>query len=562
MKLIRAGLAALAVTIAPAPMIAQEAAGAYLAARQAGLSSDYTAASQFYLDAMLADPGNPNLMESAIASQIGAAQVDQAVIVAKAMEQAGLKSQLADMVLTAGLAKAEDYTGILNSIEAGREIGPLVDGLLQAWSHVGQGQMARALDDFDDVTAAPGLRAFGLYHKALALASVGDFEDADAVFVEAQSGQRTRRATLAHTQVLSQLDRNDDALRLMTAVFGNSFGADIAPIAEELRAGAPLGFSFVTSPTDGIAEVFFSVAGALDGEMEPDFTLIYTRIAEHLRSDHIEALLLSARLLEELGQFDLATQAYDSVPRSDPAYHAAELGRSAALRRAGRSDAAIEVLTQLAETHGDLPQVHQALADGLRRDGDYDAANASYSTALSLFAKTMPFHWRLYFHRAVTFERLGNWSEAEADLRQSLALNPSQPEVLNYLGYSLVERQEKIDEALTLIERAAAERPDTGFIIDSLGWVLYRRGEFEQAVTHLERASELEPVDPVVNDHLGDAYWAVGRETEARFQWSRALSFDPTEDDAERIRLKLELGLDEVLLREGAPAIQVANDDS
>jgi Flp pilus assembly protein TadD len=238
------------------------------------------------------------------------------------------------------------------------------------------------------------------------------------------------------------------------------------------------------------------------------------------------------------------------------------LGRSAALRRAGRSDAAIEVLTQLAETHGDLPQVHQALADGLRRDGDYDAANASYSTALSLFTKTMPFHWRLYFHRAVTFERLGNWSEAEADLRQSLALNPSQPEVLNYLGYSLVERQEKIDEALTLIERAAAERPDTGFIIDSLGWVLYRRGEFEQAVTHLERASELEPVDPVVNDHLGDAYWAVGRETEARFQWSRALSFDPTEDDAERIRLKLELGLDEVLLREGAPAIQVANDDS
>jgi Flp pilus assembly protein TadD len=198
----------------------------------------------------------------------------------------------------------------------------------------------------------------------------------------------------------------------------------------------------------------------------------------------------------------------------------------------------------------------------LRSDGDYDAANASYSTALSLFTKTMPFHWRLYFHRAVTFERLGNWSEAEADLRQSLALNPSQPEVLNYLGYSLVERQEKIDEALTLIERAAAERPDTGFIIDSLGWVLYRRGEFEQAVTHLERASELEPVDPVVNDHLGDAYWAVGRETEARFQWSRALSFDPTEDDAERIRLKLELGLDEVLLREGAPAIQVANDDS
>jgi len=132
--------------------------------------------------------------------------------------------------------------------------------------------------------------------------------------------------------------------------------------------------------------------------------------------------------------------------------------------------------------------------------------------------------------------------------------------VLNYLGYSFVEMQENLDEALDMIERAVDARPESGHIVDSLGWALYRLGQYDEAVTHLERAAELMPVDPIVNDHLGDAYWAVGREIEARFQWRRALSFDPEPEEAERIRLKLEKGLDQVLSEEGAPPLQMADE--
>jgi tetratricopeptide (TPR) repeat protein len=141
-------------------------------------------------------------------------------------------------------------------------------------------------------------------------------------------------------------------------------------------------------------------------------------------------------------------------------------------------------------------------------------------------------------------------------------VDPDRAEVLNFLGYSLVERSQALDEALDMIERAVRAQPANGAIVDSLGWAQFKLGRYEEAVGHLERAAELEPVDPIVNDHLGDGYWAVGRFIEARFQWQRALSFDPAPDEAERIRAKLEKGLDAVITDEGGtPLRQVAQGD-
>ena len=110
-------------------------------------------------------------------------------------------------------------------------------------------------------------------------------------------------------------------------------------------------------------------------------------------------------------------------------------------------------------------------------------------------------------------------------------------------------------DAAPLFQRAVAAEPDSGAITDSLAWAYFRLGRYQDAVEPMERASLLEPVDPIVTDHLGDVYWAVGRKLEARFQWHRALSFDPEEKEAIRIRRKLEVGLDQVLIDEGKPPI-------
>ena len=205
--------------------------------------------------------------------------------------------------------------------------------------------------------------------------------------------------------------------------------------------------------------------------------------------------------------------------------------------------------------------MHASLGDILRQKERFSEAAKAYDRALELSGEPSPGDWFLFYARGISFERIGEWDKAEADFRMALKLNPDQPQVLNYLGYSLVEKKIKLDEALEMIKRAVAARPNDGYITDSLGWALYRLGRFEEAVAPMERAVELEPADPIISDHLGDVLWAVGRKMEARFQWQRALSFEPEEEDAKRIRRKLEVGLDVVLQEEGAKSIEaMAND--
>ena len=321
-------------------------------------------------------------------------------------------------------------------------------------------------------------------------------------------------------------------------------------------AGEPLPFEAVRNARDGMAEVFFTVASALRGETDDSFILIHTRIASYLRPDHIDSLLTTAGLLENMGQYDLAVEAYAQVAADDPAYHVAEVGRAQALYDDGQTDAAFEVLRALARNRPTLVGVQAALADLLRRAEKCAEAIPAYDAALALVPKPGPEHWGLFFSRGTCEEQQKQWDKAEPDFRQALALNPGQPQVLNYLGYSLVDRGEKLPEALSLIEQAVAAQPEAGYIIDSLAWAYYRLGRYDDALAPMEKASLLEPVDPVVTDHLGDVYWAVGRKLEARFQWRRALSFDPQEKEATRIRRKLEVGLDVVLQDEGAPPLK------
>jgi tetratricopeptide (TPR) repeat protein len=212
-------------------------------------------------------------------------------------------------------------------------------------------------------------------------------------------------------------------------------------------------------------------------------------------------------------------------------------------------------LEELATQYPEAVAAHQGLGDFLRRAERFDEAADAYTRAIELLeAQGASGEWPLWFARAVAHERAGQWPEAEADFRRALVDAPDQPLVLNYLGYSLVERRENLDEALDMIERAVEGDPDSGFIVDSLAWALFRLGRYEEALPHMERAVELLPADPILNDHLGDVYWALGRYREARFQWRRALSFGPHDDlDMDRVRRKIDVGLYEVLEEEGEP---------
>lgn len=546
-----------------APALSQGVAGSYLAARHASQFSDYRAAADYYARAIVQDPGNPALLENAVMAYLGLGQVDRAATVSRRLISLGATSQVANMALLANGIQREEFDTVLNDLAAGQTVGPLVDGLLRAWTQLGLGRMSEALESFDEVAETQGVEIFGLYHKALALAVVGDFEGAEEIMSGRADGamQLTRRGIVAYAQVLSQLERNADALALLEKNYGNETDPTIARVRADLEAGKTLPFDAVGSAKEGAAEVFLVVAGALNGEAADGYTLLYSRLAEYLRPAYVDAMLLSAVLLERLERYDLATDTYNKIPRDDPAFDSAELGRADALRKSGKTEAAVEVLQQLARARADNPAVHITLGDTLRGLERYEEATDAYNAAIALYDSPERAQWLVFFARGITYERTDRWKQAEADFRKALELNPGQAQVLNYLGYSFVEMGTNLDEALKMIQEAVAAEPNSGYIVDSLGWVQYRTGKFAEAVSNLERAAELEPVDAVVNDHLGDAYWAVGRRIEAEFQWKRALSFDPDEKDATRIRRKLEIGLDKVLQEEGAEPIAVTSED-
>ncbi|WP_108853490.1 tetratricopeptide repeat protein [Albidovulum aquaemixtae] len=559
-------LALCAGLVPSAPAVALDGiAGPYLAGRQASRFSDYGAASDYFRRALISDPANSGLLENALVAEIGRGAIDMALPLAGRLEQSGVKSQIADLVVLADLARTGDYETGLVALDEGRTAGALVDGLYRAWSLAGLGRMSDATTAFDEVADAAGTRSFGLYHKALALASVGDFEGADRIFSGEEGGplRATRRGVVAHVQILSQLERNDAAIELIEKTFGETGDPAFLALKQELEAGAILGFSAVNGPIEGIGEVFFTVASALNGETSDINTLAYARMAEYLAPGQAETLLLCAAILESQGQFDLATKTFNRIPREDPAFVTAELGRADALLSDGRVDAAIEALRQLARDNSGRADIWSALGDTYRRNERYSEAAEAYDRAISTFSTEDPGQWVVYYTRGIANERIKNWGQAESDFRKALELRPDHPAVLNYLGYSYLEMNTNLDEALEMIERAVAERPDDGAIVDSFGWALYRLGRYDEAVVQMEQAVELMPEDAVVNDHLGDVYWAVDRKREAEFQWKRALSFEPdTEEEAKRIRRKLEIGLDAVLKEEGAEPLAVTKNEN
>jgi tetratricopeptide (TPR) repeat protein len=547
--------------VLPAVVMADGGAGPYLAGRAAMLTNDFDDAARYYTRALGRDPSNVSLMEGATLAFSASGQMDRAITIARRLDAAQPNNPFATPILMAEAIVKGQFDRASQHLESDA-IAPLIQELARAWVKAGAGKMSEALTDFRALSEQSGLEEFGQYHLALALASVGDMEGADAVLSSdtAQGLTRSKRPLLLHAQILAQLDRAPDALPALNnyLVFGSDAG--VLAMRDAIAAGQDVPFTAVAGAADGIAEVYFGVAQALAGEAEDMLTLTYSRLAEYLRPDLSDAVLLSAALLESMGQFDLATETYDRISRDDPAYYSAALGRANAMRRSDREEDAVAVLMELTQEFPEFSSGHASLGDTYRRLERYDEASKAYDSAIALLEGTEAEDWFLYYVRAIAHEREGRWSLAEPDFRKALALNPDHPSVLNYLGYSYVEMQINLDEALQMIETAVNLRPRDGYITDSLGWVYYRLGRYNEAVEWMERATQLMPVDPIINDHLGDVYWAVGRKREAQFQWMRALSFEPEEADAERMRRKLEVGLDVVLSEEGAEPLHPEND--
>ena len=552
-------------------VLANQPLGDYLAGRQALHDNEFGFAAQYFSQAHETDANNLEIMQNLVLALTAEGDFERAVEFAERIETVENTNNFSGLVILASLARQGDFDTILAKTDKELTAGGLSNDLCRAWAFLGKGSVRQALDAFDKVVNQEGLSTVGRYHKALALSLMGDFNQAEAVLTENErvAFRMGRKGVIAQVQILSQLNRNTDALGLIEEAFVYASSQELLKITNDLKAGKTLPFTHVLSVSDGIAEVFMTIAMAYEEANQQDHSineLVYRRLASYIRPDHFDTVISIARILDSLEQFDLAIDAYKLIPSSHHQYVTAEQGRASTLNRAGKPDAAIEVLEQLAISYPNLSSIFSSIGDLYRQVKNYENAIESYTRALDLTANGDQSKWYLYFVRGISHERLNQWKRAETNFRAALEIQPDEPRVLNYLGYSLVEKQINLEEALDMIERAVAARPNNGYMVDSLGWVLYRLNRFEESVKHMERAVELEPTDPIINDHLGDVYWANGRYREAEFQWKRALSYVdlddlPSDINLERIRRKLAVGLDIVLEEEGAPPLEIVNDD-
>jgi tetratricopeptide (TPR) repeat protein len=535
-------------------------AGAMLAARDAGMRGDFPGALPFLQRLHAADPGNLPVLESLVITLVSLGDIEASVPFAAELLEQVPGNHAASVALLSDAFARRDYAAAQALIEGEVRTHPLIDGLGLAWAHMGQGRVGDALEVFEQFPAEAGVSAFAQYCTALALALVGDVERAVAL-IEGEDGVGTaalnRRGMIAYAQLLGQLERYDDALAALDDAFGPMQSTRVEQMRTAFREGRALAFDVITDPADGLAEVAAVLASALRGGQGAGDALLYARMAAAINPGLGEAWLTLAQLFEERQLYALAYDAYGEIPAGAFLHVAALIGQAQTLDSRGDLPGAIERLQALVSDNPESIVSYQILGDYLRRAENHADAITAYTRAMDLAegAGLTP-EWRLYFARAVAFERSGDWPRAEADFRAALEQEPDQPTVLNYLGYSLVERRENLEEALEMIERAVAGEPTSGYIVDSLAWALFRLGRYEEAVPHMERAVELMPEDAILNDHLGDVYWAVGRQREAYFQWRRALSFGPHDDlDMDRVRRKIEMGLDRVLIEEDAPPL-------
>ena len=394
---------------------------------------------------------------------------------------------------------------------------------------------------------SPGDRVvdvFGLLAQARLFERAGRLDEAETNFKVLAGGDSPGQASvLAYGGFLERRKRWAEAI----ALYERLLATDPRNAAvRAARSRASTGKAEV-QPTlrQGAAQTLTPVAATLIAAGQDQMGLAYLRLALRLDPGQNSAWLLVGDLLEGDGLVEEARAAYARAPAAAPEYAAARAKLAWSHQRAGEREVALR-LAREAAAGGDVEAVIN-LSDLLR-------ANEKFSEAADVLDPVIadgPPDWRLMYARGVSLERAGRWSEAERDLKAALALNPDEPELLNYLGYSWIDRNENLAPALDMVRRAVSQNPRSGAMVDSLGWAYYRLGDFVRAVQTLEQAVELEPGDPELNNHLGDAYWRIGRRDEAGFQWKRVLTLDPDS----RIRADAERKL-----ADGLPPAPVAAD--
>lgn len=530
--------------------------GSFLAAQIAGVNGDNEVAIENYRRAIELDPENHRLRQFFFRALLANGDIDEAINVLSRIPDEERDQNINEVVSATDALKKKSWKRAITSIDkmVGTDLDSMIATLIGSWAMVGDRKLEEAVERASGAEGPDWMNMIREYHIGLMRASAGD--DAAAItHLTNAVGYRAVAAALTETYM-----RAVEALARAQARSGDLETAKqtVAEGLELLRAHPPLValgdmldgledgrkvMPLITSGQGGAAEVFFNIGSAIGRQGSLPVAQSYLQLARYLQPESDVILFSLANAYEEQERYLRANELYTRVKDTSPHYRRSQLEVALNMNRLEQKDEAISILKALVERDPDDMQTIISLGAVYNQHKEYEEGIALYSAALERIGEPAQEDWLLFYRRGISYERTKQWPLAEADFQKALVLQPDQPDVLNYLGYSWIDMGINLDEGLEMIRKAVELKPNSGFIIDSLGWAYYRLGRYEEAVEELQRALELMPSDPVINDHLGDAYWKTGRKLEAVFQWKHALANEPSDEDRFKITRKLQVGL-------------------
>ncbi len=549
--------------------------GRYLSARVAAFGRDYDKAAEEMASAFEASPEEPHLAQQLLRMAIGAGDFEKALRAARVVEEMSpVMDEVAVNLLAIGDFVDGDYRkGLDRYQQSGIEIVPAFFTIVEAWMHFEDGDPEQAKALLQDYDTGDPLLPHIRFHQALIEAQLGNYASADSLVLSIPGIPNPEKyipasllgeLLMLRTQLLAAQGKTEEVAKLAESPASGLPGyvtERLRLLHESIAGGGFERYDYIDGANEALSLFLSDISNNILASNEYELALIYARAASFLDPDNASCLLRIAGIFESLEGWRMAKAVYAAVPPADPLSRLARIRHANALYQLGMTSEALSAISELAETHPDDIDVQMMLGDFQRYESDFAAALDAYESVIAQIEPEGPGagdgpstgpvdDWTVFHFRAVSLERLGQWEESRREFERVLSLSGNNPYVLNYLGYTLADRNENLEEARRLIEDAVEQDPNNGAFIDSLGWVLFRMQDYEGAVEQLERAIVLEPHDPIVIDHLGDVYWMLGRKREARYQWRQALTFESEYADFDRISRKLEIGYEQLLAEE------------
>ncbi len=533
-------------------------AGSYLAGLTADADDDREDSIRFFNQALALSGDNLQVKQGLFLTLLSTGDFTKAKPLAEILKDQPDIDRMARLLLGVSAIKDGKYSDVKDLLKTTQpsDLDRLIAGLIAAWAEQGAGKTKEALASIDALAGPDWYLPFKRVNSALIADLAGQKDEAAKAYDVALKDETAMQA--APDAYLRMIE----AYAIFSARSGNNArafevlqkGQEIAPgrpMFETVRTAIMAGKApnpLVADAKQGAAEVLFTIGMAINRQGAEPFVERYLKMAADLAPNDDLIRYELGRLSERLGRNADAVTQFASIKKGAPLYRLAHLQLALNLTDLERNaEAMVQLRSIITEDPTDV-RAYLALGGIHNRAKDYRSAATLYDEAITIVPVTNPDSWNLHYQRGIAHERLKEWDIAEPAFRKALELKPNDADVLNYLGYSLIDKGLKLDEAVKMVEKAVELEPDSGFIIDSLGWAYFRLGRLDDAIVELERAIAILPGDATINDHLGDAYWAVGRKTEARFQWNHALKGQPEQGERLKIQNKIGVALTEQAL--------------